>query len=106
MNQTIAVLVVVAISLAACATTKEWAATGGSRADGTVKLSYEYGAFETPSASPEQALALAASKCSVWGYSGAEPFGGALSTCTNHNGYGNCVRWLVTAEYQCAGAPK
>ena len=37
-----------AVVLAGCATAKNWSATGGSRADATVKLSYEYWAFEKP----------------------------------------------------------
>jgi hypothetical protein len=36
------------LCLAGYATTKEFVATGGSRADGTVHLSYEYGMFESP----------------------------------------------------------
>jgi len=34
-----------ALLLAGCATTKDWSATGGSQADGTVRLSYEFGPF-------------------------------------------------------------
>lgn len=37
--------------LTGCAAPKNWAATGGSRADGTIKLSYEYGMFENPQVS-------------------------------------------------------
>ena len=40
------VAVAAAVLVSGCATTKNWSATGGSRADATVRLSYEYGAFE------------------------------------------------------------
>ena len=38
----------VAVTLAGCAVNKDWVAAGGSRADGTVKLAYEYGEFQKP----------------------------------------------------------
>jgi hypothetical protein len=97
--------VTVVVGLASCATTKDWAATGGSRSDGTVKLSYQYGMFESPKVSEQQAVELATSKCAAWGYSGAQAFGGEFKTCNAYNGYGSCVSWLVTAEYQCLGGP-
>ena len=40
------VAVAAAVLVSGCATTKNWSATGGSRADATVRLSYEYGAFD------------------------------------------------------------
>jgi hypothetical protein len=52
------------ICLTACTLQKEWTATGGSRADGTVELAFEYGAFEKPQVSNEQGVDLAASMCS------------------------------------------
>lgn len=94
---------VLALVLSGCATQKTWFATGGSKSDATVKLSYEYGLFEKPVVDYQQAAALANQKCTVWGYSGAEAFGGRMQTCNAHNGYGNCVDWTVTAEFQCTG---
>jgi hypothetical protein len=90
--------------LVSCATTKQYGATGGSRADGTVKLSYQYGGFEKPVVDPQQALSLARSKCRAWGYTDAEAFGTEISTCTASNAYG-CLQYVVTAEYQCLGGP-
>ena len=95
----------VVLGLNGCATTKEWAATGGSRSDGVVKLSYEYGLFEAPRVNAEQGLQLARSRCSAWGYSGAEAFGGTTRVC-NDSDYSGCNQWLVTAEYQCTGRPE
>ena len=91
------------IALAGCATTKNWSATGGSRADATVKLSYEYGAFERPQVNEMEALNLATSRCKTWGYTGAEAFGGSTQVCNMPGGMGGCNRWLVTKEYQCTG---
>ncbi len=88
-----------------CATTKEWSAIGGSRSDGTIKLSYEYGPFEVPQVSEEQAVKLASTRCSTWGYTGAEAFGGFTRVCNAPDGMGGCNRWLVTREYQCLGNP-
>lgn len=93
------------ICLTGCAVQKEWAATGGSRADGTVDLAYEYGAFEKPQLNDAQGVDLAASTCAGWGYAKSQPFGGNLTKCEMANAYGNCLRTLVTRKYQCMGAP-
>ena len=93
------------LALAGCATEKMLEATGGSRADGTVKLSFEYGLFEQPVVHWDQALSTATDRCHAWGYSGAEKFGGALSQCEASDAYGSCVRTLVTVSYQCTGRP-
>ena len=94
---------VVAIIVSGCATNKNWSATGGSRADATVRLSYEYGAFEKPQTNEMEALNLATSRCKTWGYTGAEAFGGVTQQCNMPGGMGGCQRWIVTKEYQCTG---
>ncbi len=86
-----------------CATTKNWSATGGSRADATVRLSYEYGSFEQPNANETEALNLATARCKTWGYTGAEAFGGITRQCNMPGGMGGCNGWMVTKEYQCTG---
>ena len=83
-----------------CATPKQWDAMGGSRSDGTVKLAYEYGLFEQPQLQAGQGMQLATQKCAAWGYNGAEPFGSAMSQCIQAGSSG-CVRWRVSAEFQC-----
>lgn len=96
-------LIWLAVGLAGCATTKTWSATGGSRSDGVIKLSYEYGLFEVPQVNEQQALELATTRCIAWGYSGSEAFGGQTQVCNNVSS-GGCNRWLVTREYQCLGS--
>jgi hypothetical protein len=91
--------------IAGCSTQKDLVATGGSRADGTVALSYDYGMFEAPHVDLEQGTKTAASTCEVWGYTGANAFGGDTRQCQAFNGYGSCIHWLVTRRYQCTGAP-
>lgn len=99
----ILLLAAAAFTLSGCATTKSWVATGGSRADATVRLSYTYGPFEQPHASEQEALNLATSRCAVWGYDGAEAFGGAEQRCVAPGGMGGCNQFEVTKEYQCTG---
>jgi hypothetical protein len=89
------------ICLAGCATVKTWQATGGSRSDGTVRLSYEYGMFESPTLT-DNGVRIATDRCKVWGYSGAEPFGGQTQVCNQFSSSG-CMTWLVTKEFQCTG---
>jgi hypothetical protein len=91
--------------LGGCAVQEQWAATGGSRSDGTVQLSYEYGQFQEPEVDDQQGAELAAQRCAVWGYTGSDSFGGVIRRCQAFGGYGNCLNWLVTKNYQCVGAP-
>ena len=79
---------------------KNWIATGGSKADGTIKLSYEHSRFEKPQLSEQQALSQAKRRCNAWGYSQAEAFGGTISQC-NSGSISSCKNWFVTKEYQC-----
>lgn len=88
--------------LSACAVQVIPAAVGGSKADGTIKMAYEYGEFEIPKVDTEQARINAGERCKVWGYTGAQEFGGQLSSCTLYDSTG-CERTTVTIEYQCIG---
>lgn len=97
------VVAAAALTLSGCTTVKSWSATGGSRADATVRLSYEYGAFEKPETNEVEALNLAISRCKTWGYTGAEAFGGVTQQCNMPGGMGGCSRFQVTKEFQCTG---
>jgi len=92
----------VALLLGACSTNKELVATGGSRADGTIQLSYEVGAFQKANLSFEQGIATARERCRAWGYSDAEPFGGQTRQCQAPSQYG-CMQWFISMNYQCLG---
>ncbi len=87
--------------LAGCATQKIPQATGGSKADGTINLAYEYGLFEEPVVDWGIATNTAIERCKAWGYKNAESFGGSQNNCLAYNGYGNCVRTQVNVTYQC-----
>ena len=93
---------VFAVLLSGCATNKVMMATGGSRSDGTVTMSYQYGGFEKPVVNVVAAQQEAAVRCQAWGYSSAEAFGGGTSQCIQASGYG-CNRWQVSYQYQCLG---
>lgn len=92
------------VLLASCAqpVRKDLIPVGGSRADGTVKLAFEYSAFEQPQLDYQQGKAAARSRCQGWGYTDAEPFGAATQQCLAANQYG-CFRTMVTFTYQCTG---
>lgn len=95
---------VVAYFLTGCAVQSTLVPTGGSRADGTIKLSYDHGVFQVPKVDNAQGLTSAKDRCAAWGYSGAEPFGGATKTCVSGS-FGSCDVYRVTVEYQCTGNP-
>jgi hypothetical protein len=88
--------------LSGCSVNKDWVATGGSRADATIKLSYQYGFGQDVIVSEQQAVELAKKRCNVWGYTGAEAFGGVTRVC-NQMGSMGCNDGIVTKEYQCIG---
>ncbi len=94
-------LVAISLLVSACASNKTPIPTGGSRADGVIELSYEVGMFEEPVVDWLSANESASQRCQAWGYKEAEAFGGQKSQCQNYNAYGNCVRTLVTVNYQC-----
>lgn len=98
-------LLLLAVLLASCATTKDWSAVGGSRADATVRLGYRYGMMEKASVDAAQGVRLATDKCKAWGYERAEPFGSQLRSCAIPMGLNGCSEWQVIAEFQCVGAP-
>jgi len=97
-------IVILAITLtviSGCAVQKDWVATGGSRADGTVQLAYQYGMFQSPEVSAQQGRETADGRCRAWGFSHAEPFGGEVQSCVSSSADGTCNGWRVTKDYQC-----
>ena len=94
-----------AVALSGCAVQSTMVPTGGSRSDGTVKMSYDFGALQVPKIDPSQGLASAKARCAAWGYTGAEPFGGSTKSCIQGGGFGGCDVFRVTVEYQCTGNP-
>ncbi len=96
-------IVAAIIALAGCSTVKTLQATGGSKSDGIVNLSYEYGMFEEPVVQYEQGQATARARCKAWGYKDAESFDAGQEDCLARNGYGNCTKARVTIAYQCIG---
>lgn len=99
----ITVLTLAAIGLAGCATPMHPQPVGGSRADATVDLMYEFDIFHKPIVNEAEAGNTAAQRCAAWGYTAAQPFGGQKQNCLSQNAYGNCLRMQVTTTYQCIG---
>lgn len=95
-------LAVFAGLLSGCAVQRDMVPTGGSKADGTVRMSYSWGMFEQPKVDYQQGATAAAKRCAAWGYTGAEAFGGVTSTCTQPSSSG-CMQFTATMEYQCTG---
>ena len=90
----------IVLTLAACTVDKQLSATGGSRADGIVELSYEIGDMQKARIDWARADQDAVRRCNAWGYSQAERFGGERRQCNNPSTYG-CMNWFVTVNYQC-----
>lgn len=85
---------------------KNWAATGGSRSDATVTLSYQYVPIsEIPVIDDAEGLQTAIKRCKSWGYKDAEPFGGTTTTSQPHMDpvWGATTMVTVNKTYQCLG---
>lgn len=93
------------LTISACATqTITPQATGGSKADGTVTLSYRKNLFSSVVVDSIGAQMEAQSRCQAWGYTSAEKFGGWQTQC---NQYGNmgCLDETIHINYQCNNNP-
>lgn len=91
------------LALSGCATPVTPLPTGGSRAGGTVDMSYEYGALQKPVIDWDQARLAAKQRCAEWGYTDADAFGGMRTSCVYSSPYAGCGRWMDTMTYQCTG---
>ncbi|NHC07011.1 YecR family lipoprotein [Azonexus fungiphilus] len=102
MFKAFATSIAIALLATGCASQKQLVPTSGSRADGIVKLSFDYGPFEKPQVNLAQGKAAAKQRCAAWGYTDAEAFGGGTKQCISPSSSG-CKRMQVTYEYQCTG---
>jgi len=98
-------IIVFVLLFAASAVQKDLQISDGSKADGTLTLVYEYGAFEKPEVNWESAKLRAIEKCRSWGYSNAEFFDVGTRTCLSYDMYGSCNTWRVTYKCQCTTDP-
>ena len=100
MKTLIATLTLSALFLTGCAKSKQWEATGGSKNDGVVQVSYELGQFESGQTSAEQGLTVASQRCKTWGYKNAEVTGSEKNICRTMGQY-NCLQTTITQDYLC-----
>lgn len=102
--------------LAGCATTATPVASGGSKADGVVEMSYSPGRYawaRPPQIDWDKAKADALVVCQRWGYGKTEPFGNTESVCVEKGlrpDYANvnddsshevCTKRKAIVRYQC-----
>jgi hypothetical protein len=100
---TTSIVISLLMLLSGCAA-EPLAATGGSKSDGTVVFTSQYGAFQKPPpANTPEELASAIHRCNVWGYSGAEPFDVVKARCVLAGGFGGCAQFQEVVTYQCTG---
>ncbi|WP_330206152.1 YecR family lipoprotein [Pseudomonas sp. AM14(2022)] len=96
----IATLTLTAFALTGCATPKQWEATGGSKNDGVVQVSYELGQFESGQTNAAQGLTVAMERCKTWGYKNAEVTGSEKNICRTMGQF-NCLQTTITQDYLC-----
>ncbi|HIE4801237.1 TPA: YecR family lipoprotein [Serratia marcescens] len=91
------------LPLTGCSTVTDMAATGGSRADGIVEMSYQYMPFQSVKIDKTKAQQSAARRCQSWGYQSAEAFDDGLQACIDKDMI-SCNTYRVTVRYQCIKA--
>ncbi len=101
MIQKLPLVVATSFLLSACSSNMEMKATGGSKSDGTVTLSFDHAAIVNPIIDEKKALQTAKSKCNVWGFRNAKAFGGSTKKCLEEYKTGGCVGYRVSKVYQC-----
>jgi len=102
------VLTIAAVSLliAGCVPIQEPAAivpqaTGGNLAQGSVEMSYTRIPRMTPAVDWIAAQQTAVSRCSSWGFSGAQAYENDRMACVATNANAQCTSEQVTRVYQC-----
>lgn len=88
-------------TVSACTVNKTPVATGGSKSDGIVTMSYSANTLHSPKVNWLKAAGEAAERCKAWGYKSAEPFGGASRECVRYHPSGRCRTEKVSISYQC-----
>lgn len=92
---------IVLITGCASPVTKNWGASGGSKADGTVELSVRHTHLEKPILSNTQGKNEALKRCENWGYSSVEEFDFVNTKCNRYDPYVGCMDTVITKKYQC-----
>lgn len=89
-----------ALLVAGCAVTKTPVATGGSRGDASIEMSYDV--FGGQQVIPDWPAAQigADQRCQAWGYSRAVAYDGTTTRCNASNAFG-CINETITRNYQC-----
>lgn len=75
-------------------------ATGGSKSDGIIEMSYERDSMIATEVDRAGAMMRAKDRCVSWGYDDVEPFDAGMEKCISVSS-GICSRYRVTTQYQC-----
>jgi hypothetical protein len=96
-------VIAIVLLVPGCAVQTDLVPISGSRSDGVVNLAYEIGPFQRAEVDYAGGAEAARQRCQAWGFSGAQPMGGATTRCIGNNG--SCAWQRVTIPFQCTGAP-
>lgn len=91
----------IALFASGCTTVKIPQASGGSRSDGVVEMSFDYALFERLDIQWDKAQAEAVYRCKLWGYKNAQRFKGVETSCQDYSPDFGCVSSIAKIKYQC-----
>lgn len=97
----VAVIFGAAVTVACTTVQRQWIPSGGSRADGIVRMVLEVGELETVNWDEAQTTSVAATRCRGWGYKSAEAFGLQTKACAIPGVFSGCKVYHFTREFQC-----
>lgn len=93
-------VILLASLLAGCTTYKLWSEGDSDSDAGVVRLTYEYGKFESPQVDERAGVEMAKQRCRDWGLPADARRKGEDRRCINGDP-ASCARWLVIREYRC-----
>ncbi len=98
------ILLSIVLFLSGCASSYYPEATGGSKSDAIITVTYGYPNRVNPNDWTKEWQGIDASatkRCKNWGYSSAVRFDRAEKWCITWNGFGDCTYWKESLNYQC-----
>lgn len=98
-------MLVVSTFIAGCTTYKVWSEGDSDSDDGIVRLTYEYGKYESPQVDERAGVEYAKERCRDWGMPANAQRKGEQRQCVSGD-EASCSRWLVIREYRCLRDPK
>jgi len=96
-------MLILLVVISGCAVNKTWDEKGGDREEGTVYYTTDYERGHPPKSDSLTLYWLSSSKCSDWGYDGADLAGEKETECLERDAEDKCSLYRQTLTWHCEG---